>query len=103
MGEASGPPSISAAGKRAQWSYSTLTEAYKRDDEKLHWVDSHEFNLLISGMIVLNAFTLGIQVEVEFDCRRTNTCEEHIVFFIAEQVFTFTWVAEMVVYWPPNV
>ena len=29
MGEASGPPSISAAGKRAQWSYSTLTEAYK--------------------------------------------------------------------------
>ena len=29
MGEASGPPSISPAGKRAQWSYSTLTEAYK--------------------------------------------------------------------------
>ena len=40
-------------------------------------------------MIVLNAFTLGIQVEVEFDCRRTNTCEEHIVFFIAEQVLAF--------------
>jgi hypothetical protein len=29
MGEAIGAPSISAAGKRVQWSYSTLTEAYK--------------------------------------------------------------------------
>ena len=29
MGEYSGPPSISPAGKRVQWSYSTLTEAYK--------------------------------------------------------------------------
>jgi len=29
MGEDSGPPSISPAGKRVQWSYSTLTEAYK--------------------------------------------------------------------------
>jgi hypothetical protein len=29
MGEATGPAPISPAGKRAQWSYSTLTEAYK--------------------------------------------------------------------------
>ena len=29
MGEAIGAPSISPAGKRVQWSYSTLTEAYK--------------------------------------------------------------------------
>jgi predicted ATP-grasp superfamily ATP-dependent carboligase len=29
MGEASTPASITPAGKRAQWSYSTLTEAYK--------------------------------------------------------------------------
>jgi hypothetical protein len=29
MGEYSGRPSISPAGKRVQWSYSTLTEAYK--------------------------------------------------------------------------
>ena len=29
MGEYSGPPAISPAGKRVQWSYSTLTEAYK--------------------------------------------------------------------------
>ena len=29
MGEDMGAPSISPAGKRAQWSYSTLTEAYK--------------------------------------------------------------------------
>ena len=29
MGEDIEPPSISQAGKRAQWSYSTLTEAYK--------------------------------------------------------------------------
>ena len=29
MGEASQPAPISTAGKRAQWSYSTLTEAYK--------------------------------------------------------------------------
>ena len=30
MGEASTPASITPAGKRAQWSYSTLTEAYKQ-------------------------------------------------------------------------
>ena len=29
MGEATGSPAISPAGKRVQWSYSTLTEAYK--------------------------------------------------------------------------
>ena len=29
MGEATGSPPISPAGKRVQWSYSTLTEAYK--------------------------------------------------------------------------
>lgn len=29
MGEATSPANISAAGKRTQWTYSTLTEAYK--------------------------------------------------------------------------